>query len=383
MALTLWWLAAALALVVGPAAAKIDLMEPNFVAGLLGTYGRPVTSIRFFPDGQILFAMKQGLLYIGNVSQQPFRPQVYFTVPSTNSFNERGLLDVVFHPSFPATPHLFIAYTKENPRRLTVARLTHRVTVVNGVTRMDATGMTEIWMSQAFSECCHIAGALSFGPDRMLYLTTGDNTNTSLSEDVSSFAGKVLRMTTAGAPVSGNAGMADGPGGMYDFIWARGLRNPYRASWDLPSNRLFIGDVGGNTVSSSWEDIFIGVPGGNFGWPSCEGPCFDKNKAQSRSCLCTTGAHLTPAYSYPQAQGGTGGCIIGGFVYRGASFPDKFRGSYFFGDYIRQTINYLPFDPVLPRPLSSKPPLHPPVLLAAVGIARPTCLSEVSSTSQQ
>lgn len=347
---------------------------PNFVPIYLGGMDKSVTSMAFMPDGRMLFSLKNGTIYLVNVSAPEFRPTVYFTFTNVNAMRERGVLDIKLHPLFStATPHIFVSYTRETPRRLHVGRLTHGFTTNRGSALLD------IWVAPGFAECCHIGGSISFGPDNHLYLTTGDNTNASTSADLGSAFGKVLRMDVTGQAVAGNAGLADGPGGrFYDWVWAWGLRNPYRASWDLPTQRFFIGDVGGNVVSSSWEDIFVGVAGANYGWPSCEGPCFSQNPAQSTNCQCASGAHVVPTYSYPQGQGRTGGCIIGGLVYRGQSYPAEYIGTYFFADYIRFSINFIPMHPTLPRTLSSAPPLHPPEFLSAVNQFRVIHLVQVS-----
>ena len=119
----------------------------------------------------------------------------------------------------------------------------------------------------------------------------------------------------------------DGAGPNVDSIWARGLRNPFRASYDAPTGRLYIGDVGGNS-GNSIEELNVGAAGANFGWPSSEGPC-------AAPCV-------SPIYSYN--HNGRDASITGGFVYRGTQFPSHYQGSYFFADYGQNWIRRLTLD---------------------------------------
>src|SRR6185369_3100044 len=110
-----------------------------------------------------------------------------------------------------------------------------------------------------------------------------------------------------------------------DAIWARGLRNPYRMSFDSQTGRLYIGEVGFNTT----EEVNLGLAGANYGWPICEGPC-------------SVAGMTNPIHSYP--HGGRDTAITGGFVYRGTQFPVAYQGVYFFGDYAQKWIRYLTLD---------------------------------------
>src|SRR5690606_16239795 len=164
-----------------------------------------------------------------------------------------------------------------------------------------------------WSNCCHYGGGLAFGPDGKLYLTTGEEFDGNQAQDLTRAGGKVIRINKDGTIPTDNP-FADGPGGNLDEIWALGLRNPYRAHWDLVGQRFYIGDVGGNVQTTAREEIHYGVAGANFGWPQCEGECEDP-------------AFEDAIYSYGHT--GTtpnGGAITAGFVYRGGSFPSQFQG---------------------------------------------------------
>jgi glucose/arabinose dehydrogenase len=116
---------------------------------------------------------------------------------------------------------------------------------------------------------------------------------------------------------------ADNPfaaGGGLPEIWAYGLRNPWRFSFDRPTGRLFAGDVG----DSNWEEVDLITGGGNYGWVIAEGNhCFPPGSS------CSMAGFIAPIAEYDHVTGGT--AVIGGFVYRGSSIPGL-AGAYVFGD---------------------------------------------------
>ena len=158
-----------------------------------------------------------------------------------------------------------------------------------------------------------------------MYISVGDHLNGADAQLLSTFHGKILRVNKDGTVPTDNP-FFDGAGPNKDAIWARGLRNPFRMSFDAVTGRLYIGDVGGNDHSVAMEEVNIGTPGANYGWPMCEGSC---------GVSGTTG----PLYSYAHAN--RDAAITGGFVYRGTQFPTEYRGSYFFGDYAQNTLSRL------------------------------------------
>jgi glucose/arabinose dehydrogenase len=172
----------------------------------------------------------------------------------------------------------------------------------------------------------HHGGAVNFGNDGKLYFTTGEHFDAAAAQSLSSPRGKIHRINPDGTVPTDNP-FYDGTGPNVDSIWARGLRNPYRAYYDKPSGRLFVGDVGGNDNAIS-EEVDLGAAGANYGWPNSEGSC---------SAPCTS-----PIYSYP--HNGRDAAITGGFVYHGTQFPSSYQGSYFFADYGQNWIRRLTLD---------------------------------------
>jgi PKD repeat protein len=143
-----------------------------------------------------------------------------------------------------------------------------------------------------------------------------------------SYRGKVLRINRDGTIPADNP-FQDGAGPNLDAIWALGLRNPFRASFDSLTGRMFIGEVGGNDPDIAMEEVNLLVRGANYGWPDCEG-------------ACGTPGFTSPIHAYPHA--GRDASITGGFVYRGSRFPNAYYGNYFFGDYAQHWIRRLTFD---------------------------------------
>jgi Ca2+-binding RTX toxin-like protein len=174
----------------------------------------------------------------------------------------------------------------------------------------------------------HKAGWLGFGPDGLLYAALGDGgSNANTAQDINSLLGKMLRLNAhaddfpadparnyaipAGNPFAGVTAGAD-------EIWAMGLRNPWRDSFDRATGELFIADVGAGT----WEEIDIGSAGANYGWPLAEGPAGSQDPSLTR-----------PIFFYDH---GVGLSITGGYVYRGQS--EQLHGQYFYADFITEFV---------------------------------------------
>ena len=135
-----------------------------------------------------------------------------------------------------------------------------------------------------------------FGNDGKLYFTTGDHFQGSPSQDLGSPRGKIHRINPDGTVPTDNP-FYDGNGPNVDSIWALGLRNPYRAYYDAPTGRLFVGDVGGNDNSTSQEEVDLGAAGANYGWPNSEGACASPCNRRSIRTRTTGATPLSPAAS--------------------------------------------------------------------------------------
>jgi glucose/arabinose dehydrogenase len=187
----------------------------------------------------------------------------------------------------------------------------------------------------------HQGGALHFGNDRKLYIALGEQTAGAPAQAMDTLQGKLLRINSDGSIPADNPFYRTAQG-KYRAIWALGLRNPFTFAVQPGSGRIYINDVG----QSAWEEIDEGVSGGNYGWPASEGPTTDPR-------------FRAPIHHYPVAS------IAGGaFCPTDAStnFPARYRGKYFFSDFVKGWINVL--DPKHPEKVET----------FATGLARPVDL---------
>lgn len=321
-------------------------------------------AVDFLPDGRMLILQKDGVIWIADPNSG--EKSEYLRLTNIDFGTEKGLLDVTISPDFdpdaPGEDYVYLYYTPASPRRAMIARFTHQENAGGLTSTLDLASEFEVWRdTDGYITCCHYGGGLDFGPDGKLWLTVsdkftapnpGEGGNTeNHPQDLTKAGGSVIRVNPDGTAPDGTDGWAANPfidpvdddpnlpgaQDYHDFIWGYGLRNPFRASWDLPTGRFYMGEVGGNVQSFSYEDVHVATldePGVNYGWPNHEGPGL---LAFGDPIL-----HSTPIYSY--AHDGAGASITGGEVYRGSQFPAEWDGVYFVGDFTRDTIRYLRFD---------------------------------------
>uniref|UniRef100_UPI00117DBFD9 PQQ-dependent sugar dehydrogenase n=1 Tax=Microbulbifer mangrovi TaxID=927787 RepID=UPI00117DBFD9 len=278
------------------------------------------------PDSRMLLLSKVGTVYIFDPSSVPAQASVYLTLPDVDSASERGLTSIAVDPDFASSGSIYIFYSHAPSKRFRISRFTHQGNTA------DLASEQVIWQdNENVRDCCHYGGGLQFGPDGKLYLTTGEEFDGPQSQDLTRAGGKIIRINKDGSAPSDNP-FADGPGGNLDEIWAYGLRNPYRAHWDLIKQRLYISEVGGNVQETAREDIHLGRAGANYGWPYCEGECTDET-------------YDPPIFSYSHS-GSTpsGGAVTAGTVYRGDLYPSLYNEVFFFADYAQGFIRYLSFN---------------------------------------
>ncbi len=298
--------------------------------GVVTGLDKPI-ALSFLPDGQLLLVQKGGEILRVDLSSTPAVTSSYLTITDIDTVGERGLLDLALDPNYATNGQFYVYYSNFSAERFRIARFVDTGGVASLVSE------TVIWEdNEDVSGSAHLGGGLDFGPDGCLYLTTGDEFEPGQAPNLARAGGKIIRIHRDGAIPIDNP-FQDGPGGNLDEIWAYGLRNPFRARWDLETERFFVAEVGGNE-SISWEDVHIATAGANLGWPQCEGPCLNPDFPE---CIC--GVHDDPLFRYPHTDGGA--AVIGGIVYRGNQFPATFQGAYFYGDYVRGQLRYLTFDP--------------------------------------
>jgi glucose/arabinose dehydrogenase len=324
-----------------PPAAETDTSEPTTTLEATSTSAAPITlpdpasyqwaevisglqspiAIANAADGSgRLFVVEQaGVIRIvadGKLATQPFL-NIKDRVGANSS--ERGLLGLAFHPKYKENGYFYVNYTKPDGNSV--------------VSRFQATGNTAdpasekklLSVAQPFPN--HNGGSVAFGPDGYLYLGFGDGGSGGdpygNGQSTSTLLGKILRIDVDGGDPY--AIPQDNPfanGGGEPEIWAYGLRNPWRFSFDPATHDFYIGDVG----QGDWEEIdFLpaGAAGGaNFGWNVMEGTHpFSGSDSE---------AFVAPVAEYSHSEGGCS--VTGGYVYHGAALP-AWNGIYFYGDY--------------------------------------------------
>jgi glucose/arabinose dehydrogenase len=274
-------------------------------------------------SGRLFITLKGGkvIIYDGTrVLSEPFID--LSSLVSTNS--ERGLLSVAFHPSYESNGFFFVNYT--NTEGDTVIA---RYTVSGDANVADQnSALVLLKITQPFQN--HNGGQLQFGPDGYLYIGMGDGGSggdpQNNAQNPGMLLGKMLRIDVDGGvpyAIPASNPFVDNPEAL-DEIWAFGLRNPWRFSFDRQTGDLFIGDVG----QSSWEEVdfqrAISPGGENYGWRLMEGThCY--NPATD----CNDGTLTLPIIEYDHSVGCS---ITGGYRYRGAQNRELF-GVYLYADY--------------------------------------------------
>ncbi len=301
-----------------PSFGPTDVVD-EFVAG--GSWSTSA-SADFLPDGRLLVATTNGTIYLANPTNGSSGQ--HLLVPDVLASGEAGLLDIVVAPDF-ATTRYFYVYVVDRPtRRLRVDRFTFSE---SGPATLAS--RVQVWTSPGppmGADDYHVGGSLNFGPDGMLYLSTGDNLVGASSQSLANVFGKVLRFRRDGTVPTDNP-FYDGTGPNIDEIWALGIRNGFRSWFDPTTGDYWLGDVGGNNDSTAYEEVNLIVRGGNYGWPACEGPI-----GQPKVGVDCPAGTVAPVYAYPH-DNPRGQAVVGGEVYRGSRFPSSFRGTYVYADY--------------------------------------------------
>lgn len=322
--------------------------------------------LRESPDGtgRVFVVDQAGLIRIidasGTLRSDPFLDLRSSMVPLQTTFDERGLLGLAFHPSYAQNGRFYVYYSAPL-RSGAPAGFNHTSRIAEF--RVSATdpdradpASERILLHVDQPQFNHNGGTVAFGPDGFLYISLGDgggandvgpghvedwyeaNEGGNAQNVEANLLGKLLRIDVDGGdpygipadnPFVGEAGL--------DEIYAYGLRNPYRFSFDLGGEQvLLVGDAGQNL----YEEVNVVTRGGNYGWNVKEGTfCFDTSNPDQPPASCpSTGQFgeplIDPVIEYTNiGAGGTiGVVVVGGFVYRGETIPEL-DGLYIFGDW--------------------------------------------------
>ncbi len=292
------------------------------VSGLSNPVGmeRPPGDNRFFIVEQrgTIRILENGALQSGN----------FLDIQSLTNFDgqEQGLLGIAFHPNYSTNHKFYVNYTLDEGDRETI--IAEYQTLPNDPNTADPNSERVLLVvNQPFTN--HKGGQLVFGPDGFLYIGLGDGGSggdpMGNGQNLSTFLGKMLRINVDPPFATGKEyGIpADNPfagGGGLPEIYAYGLRNPWRFSFEPVTNRLFVADVG----QDNWEEVDILQNGGNFGWNVMEGMhCYPPGTSS-----CNMTGKILPITEYPHTDGVA---VIGGYVYKGSAIP-SLANKYIFAD---------------------------------------------------
>ena len=277
-------------------------------------------------SGRLFLVEQRGQVRViedGEVREEPFLD----VSDLISCCGERGLLGLAFHPGFEENGLFYVNYTNTSGNTVVAE---YRAS--DDLTEADPDSSTTLLtVPQPYGN--HNGGHLAFGPDGYLYVGLGDGGSGGDPEengqDLSTLLGALLRIDVDGGADSEPYGVPESnpfvnTEGARPEIWAYGLRNPWRFSFDRETGDLWIGDVGQN----AWEEIDFqpvsSAGGENYGWDVMEGAhCFEPDTG------CDETGLVLPVLEYPHSQGSS---VTGGYRYRGAALPDLV-GTYFFGDF--------------------------------------------------
>lgn len=304
-----------------PPAGELELRAEPVVTGLAA----PVHLAAPPGDSRLFVAEQAGRIRI--IEDGALLPMPFLDIAAlVRSGGEQGLLSIAFHPEYAANGRFFVNYTDRDG----TTRVVRYATSANANVADPTSARVILQVAQPFGN--HNGGQLAFGPDGMLYIGMGDGGSAGdplgHAQDRNTLLGALLRIDVDGGdpyivpldnPYVGEAGARP-------EIWAVGLRNPWRFSFDHGDNRIYIADVG----QGRREEVNVqsaSAAGLNYGWNRMEGSlCYPPGS------VCDPAGFVLPAVEY--ANPATGCAVTGGHVYRGSAMPE-FIGHYVYADYCR------------------------------------------------
>jgi glucose/arabinose dehydrogenase len=303
------------------------LPPPNLPAGftqtqLAGGLSKPI-ALAFAPNGDLYIAEQAGTILIdrgGTILSTPLA-----TLPNVYSSGECGLLGMALDPNYTTNGYIYISYVVNVTNSAGVTQPFSRLSrfTVSGDVLNTATEKVYYQGNQTQNQH-HAGNDLKVGPDGKLWWSVGDNVpSITNAQALTNIYGKMLRFNLDGSIPADNP-FLNVPGAI-PAIYSYGLRNPWRFTF-LPDGRTMTADTG----SSYAEELDTLQPGGNYGWDFVEGDAY------------STG-YIAPAYSYGHVP--TDGAISSLQAYSGSTFGPAYAHTVFFGDYNRQDIEAVDFDP--------------------------------------
>ncbi len=346
---------------------KIERAFPNL------QFRRPIY-LTHIPDGtgRLAVISQYGTILVFPNDQNVEDPKELININNKvvyhDNENEEGLLGLAFHPKFKENGEFFLYYTTTGVPHTGVLSRFH--VSKDDPNRADPASEEEIFRSPRKEFWNHNGGTIIFGPDGYLYLALGDggqgNDPHSHGQSLSTVLGKILRIDVDHPDgdkkysIPKDNPFVDYPDAKGE-IWALGLRNVWRMSFDPLTNKLWAGDVG----QDYWEEVDIIKRGGNYGWNQREGlhPLVPANPPEpGPPPEKQVGEFIDPIFEYHHS---IGKCIVGGYVYRGKQVPEL-NGAYLFADYVTGRIYALWYDADTAR-VTKVQPVDPPTADANPG----------------
>jgi len=296
-----------------------------------------LTDFAFAPDGSYFTTGKNGR--VAWVSADGATTRTLATLPVV-TVQDLGLNGIAVAHDYAQSRVIYLARTLMVNNQWTM-RLS--AAAVQGATPTSLAPERVIWDLPIQSDVHTITGIVA-APDGTLWVTMGDAADFRIVDplalralDVNTGYGKLLHVTPDGRGVAGNPYYdAAAPSSWRSRVYASGFRSPFRVSLDPATGAPLVGDVGWNT----WEEINLVRPGASYGWPCFEGNGQTPGYRDLAGCAGKTNS--PPLYAYPHGPMGTS--VTGGIVYTGSSYPEEYRGAYFFGDYASQRVYTLRYD---------------------------------------
>lgn len=306
---------------------NMKAQSPDIILEAFATGYTNITDISNAGDERLFVVEQSGIIRIldeeGNFHNEPF---LDITGRVRDEGNEQGLLGLTFHPDYASNGYFYVNYTSQPEGETHISRFT----MVSGNPDMADPASELIIFSQDQPFDNHNAGDLNFGPDGYLYFGLGDggaaNDELEAAQDGTTYLGKMIRIDVDGGDPY--AIPADNPfvndTSVLDEIWALGVRNPWRFSFDRLNGDMWIADVGQNQYEEINVESSNSEGGKNWGWDCYEG----------YELFESAGCGPEDNYDFPvfvYAHGNTHCSVTGGYIYRGSTHPDL-QGHYILTD---------------------------------------------------
>lgn len=325
------------------------LAQPVLEFNPIATNFRKPVDIKYSGDdtGKLFIVQQSGEVYIFDI--QTKEKALFINIgPKIKLTGQKGLLGIAFDPNYTTTGRFFLYYNELHSSNITVERYQRNDS--NHAIADPSSGVVLLSEQKPYSGGIHNGGCMHFGNDGFLYIGIGDGSPKgdpyNIAQDGNSLFGKILRLdvNTNESPyysIPPDNPFINDPY-VKDEIWATGLRNPWRFSFDRLTHDIWIGDVG----QKYFEEIDFATPlqsatGLNFGWR-----CYEGNALYKPSGCLDSSSYMPPAFVYDHLVAISpkkDGAVIGGYVYRGNKYP-QLQGWYICGDYMLGVIFTLKHD---------------------------------------